>query len=340
MKSGMWRILKRPPWRTVIPGLLLLLLVPLGYAVWAPGKEVRDGRHDRGRNGIWLQHGWLGENGWFERNQKTNRIPEFRGVEKIQALAARLRQQHITDVFPHLCPTEITGEVAPVDDAQVERFLDGFEGFRVMPWIGGVLYLQVRPGDPKWRQRFTGSIEQLFRAHPRLAGVQLNVEPMPSGNADFLLLLDEVRNALPKGKVLSIAAYPPPTRWHPFPDVHWEEVYFRAVADRSDQMAVMLYDTSLKRDKLYQRLMADWTGEVLAWSAGKPVLLGVPTYHDAGVEYHDPKVETLQNALLGIHRGLARGGANNTAYQGVAIYCEWEMDEAEWGYWEQHFRRP
>jgi D-methionine transport system ATP-binding protein len=62
---------------------------------------------------------------------------------------------------------------------------------------------------------------------------------MPSGDSDFLKLLDAIRAVLPKGKLLSIAAYPPPTRWHPFPEVHWEQNYFREVAKRCDQVAVM-----------------------------------------------------------------------------------------------------
>src|SRR5262249_6556029 len=150
----------------------------------------------------------------------------------IMALAATLRGNHITDVFPHLCPCEITGEIAPVDSAQVERFLDAFPGFRVMPWVGGVLRSQARPIDLKWRARFIQSINQLMREHPRFAGIQINIEPMPSGNPEFLTLLEEIRASLPKDKLLSVAAYPPPTRWHPFPDVHWEEPYFRAVAKR------------------------------------------------------------------------------------------------------------
>jgi hypothetical protein len=85
--------------------------------------------------------------------------------------------------------------------------------------------------------------------------------------------------------------------------------------------------------------MAHWTDEVLTWSENKPVLLGVPAYADEGVEYHDPKVENLQNALLGIHRGLARRPLPAN-YQGVAIYCEWEMDTNEWRYFEKHFLKP
>jgi hypothetical protein len=91
--------------------------------------------------------------------------------------------------------------------------------------------------------------------------------------------------------------------------------------------------------KLYQRLMAGWTEEVLAWSEGKPVLLGVPTYNDAGVEYHHPDVENLRNALLGIHRGLSRRPLL-PSYQGIAIYCERETDADEWNYFREHFMKP
>jgi hypothetical protein len=43
----------------VTPGVLggvsaVLALTFLACAVWSPGLDVRDGRHDRGQNGIWL----------------------------------------------------------------------------------------------------------------------------------------------------------------------------------------------------------------------------------------------------------------------------------------------
>jgi hypothetical protein len=100
----------------------------------------------------------------------------------------------------------------------------------------------------------------------------------------------------------------------------------------------MMYDTAQLIPKTYQQLMADWTQEVFAWSEGKPVLLGVPTYDDAGVGYHHPRAENLTNALLGIHRGLSRQPLP-ADYQGVAIYCEWETSEAEWLYFREHFRK-
>ena len=233
---------------------------------------------------------------------------------------------------------EPTGQLPPVDREQAEQFLDVFEGFRVLPWIGGPNGASVRLNNERWRGTFTMSIQALLAQHPRFAGVHLNVEPLPNGDKDFLLLLDQVRTGLPSGKLLSIAAYPPPTRWHPFPDVHWDEAYFREVARRCDQVVVMMYDAAQKIPKTYQRLVADWTVEVLSWSEGKSVLLGVPTYDDAGMGYHDPDVENLHNALSGIHRGLS-WKALPANYQGVAIYSDWETSDWEWQYFREHFLR-
>jgi hypothetical protein len=283
--SQLLSTLRRPPWRTVVPLLTLPALLLAGYALWSPGVEVTDGRHDRGHNGLWLQHGWLGDDSWFERNHKKDRIPQFRDSARIAELAQRLRE--------------------------------GMEGVRVMPWVGGVLNDHCFPKIPGWRAAFIQSIQELLQAHPRLSGIHLNIEPWPSGDPDLLTLLDELRAALPPGKVLSVAAYPPPTRWHPYAEVHWEQAYFREVARRSDQLAVMMYDTALRGRKLYTWLMSEWTREILDWSGSTPVLLGLPAYH-------------------------ARLNANGLApnYQGVALYSDWELDESEWRHFREHFLKP
>ena len=327
----------RPPWRTIAGGGLLLCIFFGSYAAWQPGLDVRDGRHDLGKNGIWLSHGWLGANSWFIENGRTNELGKFRDPENIYKLAELLKQHHIKDVFPHLCPSDPYGKLPEMDEVQVERFLAAFADFRVMPWVGAPVGPSARIANAKWRAGFIGSITNLLAAHPGFAGVQINIEPLTSGDKDFLVLLEQIHAALPKGKLLSVAAYPPPTRWQPYPEVHWDENYFREVAQRCDQMAVMMYDTGLRVPKIYEHVMAKWTSETLLWSEGKPVLLGAPTYDDAGVEYHNPKVENLRTALLGIHKGLGTSLASN--YQGVALYCEWETDADEWSFFESHFMK-
>lgn len=331
-----WHHLKRPPWRTLLLLIAIFGVMGLGYLLWSPGKTIRDGRHDLHSNGIWLQHGWLGDDQWFTRNKRDKAL--FRDDQRIQGLADLLASHGIRYVFPHACPCDPSGSIAPVDSIQTERFLDHFGEFLVIPWIGGVLSVHCYPESPQWRTNFVSSAVDLLQSHPRLAGVQINIEPMPSGNADFLILLDELRHAIPAGKIISVAAYPPPTRWHPLPEVHWDEDYFRKVARRVDQLAPMMYDTAIQWPKIYQHLMSSWTRQVLDWSGDTQVLLGIPVYDDAGVGYHFPDVENLQNALAGIHAGISRYKSLPKHYAGVAIYCEWEMDPQEWEYFRREFQ--
>lgn len=330
----MAKFLKLPSRRATLIWLAILLLMPITWLAWTPGADIRDGRHDLGTNGIWMQHGWMGADEWFERNNKQ--ATRFRDPARLNETASLLKSHRIRFVFPHLCPAQPTGAIAPSDAAQVERFLDAFEGFEVLPWVGGVRGDSARIADQNWRTRFVLSCARLLEEHPRLAGVHVNIEPMPSGDPDFLALLGELRMWLPVGKKISVAAYPPPTYWQPTMDVHWDESYSRAVAARVDQAAVMMYDTSLRTPKLYEKLMKDWTREVLAWYAPKEVLLGVPAYDDVA-GYHDPGTENLRHAFAGIHAGL--GDSPPAHYTGVSIYCEWEMNEEKWRTYEERFEK-
>ena len=317
----------------IIAALAVILGIPaLGYLIWQPGNEAR--LPDFANNAIWIGHGWLGDDAWFIRNKH---VPaEFRREETITALLQKLADHRIKTVYPHLCPAQPDGKIAAYDDAQVERFLDLAEkyGIKVIPWIGGVLGESARPDDENWRRNFIASVEELLKKHPRLAGVQINIEPLPSGDADLLRLLDELRPVV-ANKTLSVAAYPPPTRWHRFPDVHWRLAYINRVARHCDQLAVMMYDTAIPLEKFYVKLMTDWTRQLAGAVCPTEceLLLGIPAYEDAGVGYHHPRVENIGSALRGIAASdrLDRIG-------GIAIYCEWEINEDKWQSWRNFIR--
>ena len=316
--------------------IVFLLTVILGgaalcYLLWDPGSDTP--LPDYSGNAIWIGHGWLGDDAWFERKQADR--TDFRSESKIAALFRRLADNKISIVYPHLCPARADGSIAHCDHEQTERFLDlaGQSGIRVIPWVGGVFGESACPADGEWRKRFVDSISELLNAHPRLAGVQVNIEPMPDGNTDFLTLLDELRAAIP-GKTLSVAAYPPPTAWHRFPDVHWSPGYLRSVAGRCDQVAVMMYDTAIPLEKCYIGLMTRWTAQLTESlrSTGCDLLLGIPAYEDAGVGYHHPRVENIISALRGIS-----AAAPGEDIRGIAVYCEWEMNETKWREWRGFF---
>ena len=317
----------------IAAALIIILGVPaLCYWVWQPGSC--EPLPEYANNAIWLGHGWLGDDSWFIRNKRNK--DDFRNVEKISALFKKLSDNKISTVYPHLCPAELNGKIAPYDSRQVERFLDLAEQYniKVIPWIGGVFEESARPADEKWRKNFVASVDDLLKKHPRLAGVQVNIEPMPSGNTDFLTLLKEL-HTVTQSKILSVAAYPPPTKWHQFPDVHWELTYIRQIAQNCDQLAVMMYDTAIPLEKFYIRLMTDWTNQLTAAvrSSGCELLLGIPAYEDANVGYHHPQVENINSALQGISASSRKNESN-----GIAIYCEWEMNADKWQVWSKAIR--
>lgn len=323
--------------RRLGPVLLLAIAIAavLAWHAWSPERSVIDGRHDLRTNGIWLQHGWLGDDGWFLRNRRDR--SRFRNVERIRELSVLLAGHGVRDVFVHLCPCTPDGRIAPADSLQTERFLDGFTGFRVLPWVGGVLGKHCFPESPEWRASFVSSVAELLEAHPRLAGIHLNIEPMPDGSEACLLLLDELRRAVSPGKIISVAASPPPMVFQPFSDVHWDEPYYREVARRSDQIVPMMYDTPVRSARLYRHIMRVWSMQVLDWSGSTPVLLGIPAYEDAGTGYHEAETENLGNAIAGIHAALETSPVLPENYAGVAIYCEWEMDVSEWATFRRVF---
>ena len=63
------------------------------------------------------------------------------------------------------------------------------------------------------------------------------------------------------------------------------------------------------------------------------IILGVPAYEDAGVGYHHPQVENINSALQGISASDRKNEVN-----GIAIYCEWEMNEDKWQIWRKFIR--
>ena len=52
---------------------------------------------------------------------------------------------------------------------------------------------------------------------------------------------------------------------------------------------------------------------------------------------HRARVETPENAILGIVAGL-RGLGGGGTFEGVALYAEWTTDPAEWAAYERLWR--
>ena len=97
----------------IIAALALVFGVLAGcYWIWQPGSNAS--LPVFADNAIWLGHGWLGDDGWFKRNNRN--MADFRDVEKCAVLMQKLRDNGIATVYPHLCPAQSNGRIASYDD--------------------------------------------------------------------------------------------------------------------------------------------------------------------------------------------------------------------------------
>jgi hypothetical protein len=149
-----------------------------------------------------------------------------------------------------------------------------------------------------------------------------------------------MRQAIGPGATLSIA-----TRriWPLFPNAPWPFVgriawrsnYYREVAKRVDQVAVMTYDSGLPLPCLYRQWTRFQAIEVsrAVEGTGVEVLLGIPTSEEETLT-HRPGAENMVSGLQGVIDGLNDLAARPSAVAGVAIYPYWETDETEWAVYE------
>lgn len=281
---------------------------------------------DRGENGLWLRYHW-----YFGR--KTD--------AEVRDLARRLRDDRIRDAFFHVRHARNDGSLAYRYPEEARRLLQVLRreapGVRAVAWVyagnerGAAWLSNVNLQDPAVRRRMVEEARWLV-TDCGFDGVQWDYEICPDGDAGFLELLDETHAALPPGKLLSVATPiwlpdPLPRRWG------WSDRYFSEVARRTDQMAVMGYDTAMYLPRAYVALMRAQAVHVTrAVRAGNPecrVLIGVPTY-GAGPPSHHAWSENLSMALKGVREGLADPRAAPEVFAGVAPFADYTTQPDEW----------
>jgi hypothetical protein len=290
---------------------------------------------DKGDNGLWMRRHWLHE----------DTTPA-----EIAALVENLKVRGVRRIYPFLGPPDREGWPDWRSKAGIVRYTPERAGaflkeihriapeIRVLPWSGGVLNRDVNLRDEAQRRAFAEHAKRLVALGAD--GVHLNIEPLPSGTAEYLALLREVKAAIGE-RTLSVAAYPPPTPLQPVEDVHWELPFMRDVCREADELAVMAYDTGVTSARVFENLIAQWTRELAATlpppqAGGCEWLMGVSAYDDDMV-YHRPEVETIEHSLNGVVAGL-RTVAAPEHFRGVAIYASFTTDERKWAIYDRLWR--
>ncbi|MFF4020328.1 hypothetical protein [Streptomyces sp. NPDC001843] len=313
--------------------LALLFLFPLLTAEVALRVnytgDTADGTYTRGKDAIWLGHAW---------------IDGRKDDQDVKNLARRLRGTGIRDLYVHSGPLEHDGTL-PSSDYPRARWLIAavhreLPGVRVQAWLGDVLATESPDGMRLERAATRAAVVRSTREilAAGFEGAHFDLEPLHSGDHDYLDLLDDLhRVTRDHDALLSVAAH----QIDPLPAFHsvwgalaghpkwWSQAYFGQVARRVDQIAVMSYDTMQPLQSLYGGYVAQQTS--LALEVTPPstdLLMGLPFYHENRFG-HWNHAETVPAAVRGVRLGLSRTDADRARF-GVALYVDFAATADDW----------
>jgi hypothetical protein len=290
----------------------------------------------QGKNAVWTAHHWVG---------KRHSQAEY------AALAGQMRDNQITDVYFHVGPFNEAGLIPlkryPYAKELVSGFKSAVPGIRVQAWMGqrekkggGPLDLS----DENVRKNMVATAGRFLDMG--FDGIHYNIEPVFTGDQDFIQLLSDTKAVTSQKKaILSIASQKPEfflgmawfcKRVHT-PGSFWKGHYYVEVANHVDQIAVMMYDTALPYRWLYAWMVSRKTKQLIDL-VGKRVLLyvGVPTYEEGGLNF-DPEVENVGAAISGIQRALESCEERELSNFGVAIYARWTTSADEWDVYRRNW---
>ncbi|MBT2384030.1 hypothetical protein [Streptomyces sp. ISL-11] len=329
--------IRRPRRRTVIRiaiALAVVLLLPPALAGTALRAAYAGSPPDdavtRGRDAIWLGHAWLDGR---------------KGPAELAGLKRKIADTGMRDLYVHAGPLEHDGTLPasayPRAKWLIENVHRELPGVRVHAWLGDKVVRRgegpngLRLDSAATRAAVVESARQVLKAG--FEGVHLDVEPVRTGDGSFLALLDALHPAVRSGGgVFSVAAQ----QIDPLPSMHraarlagspkwWTQRYFGQVARRTDQIAVMSYDTALPVESLYGGYVARQTALALqATPAGTDLLMGLPFYHTDDLGHHG-HAETAAAAVRGARLGLGREDRGRQRF-GLALYVDFAATEGDW----------
>jgi hypothetical protein len=259
-------------------------------------------------------------------------------VAEVREFVQQLARHGVKYVFLHVGPIESDGFIPVERYSRLGEFLSVARtyGDRIvfLPWMG-----QLRSKLPLDRievRRNIVSTSKRFIEEYGMAGLHLDIEPIVSGDSDFLFLLEDLKMAMGSDKILSIALeeYVPHALYrlaskfievNPFLSIQ----YVKKIDALADQIAIMTYENSIRSPSLYRYFVRQeviWMSRVLTHAR---LLIGLPTYDKASPTFY-PEAENIRNGLLGVVDGLNSWKMKRGVFEGVSLYGSWTTDDREW----------
>jgi spore germination protein YaaH len=260
---------------------------------------------------------------------------------EIVELAEDLKKQEVSDVYVYVSYLKTDDTFNATYDYAVDftrHFQAAAPDITLYAWLGVPISIERPDGSFVANRLNDAAIRQqiadfALKTVTELGfdGVHLNAELIPDGDEGFLQTLAAIRTVLPEGTPFSSTAHALRLQENvtlvPYPQVahHWTPSYLQHVANYTDQIALMAYDSGLPFPRDYRAWVYYQTRAAAVTLADTNVelMIGLPVSEE-WTWSHQTQAETLSNAL----DGLSSGFADET--DGIALYAHWEISDAEW----------
>lgn len=313
----------------------LAILLYSFYAYANYQTHLSNPKTNNGVNALWLRHSWVGD----KKEEK-----------EYKDLANKLKRYHITDGFFHVGPLDGDGNIPKERYLYASRLVEMmgkyYPELNTQAYIGQLIIESGGPLDiykEDVRYKIAKTADEFLKLG--FDGIHYDIESIPSGNKEFIDILDRTK-ALGSmdGKILSAATkkIEPSVifelvRAIPGTDPYWEPGYFKEVMRHVDQIAVMSYDTIMPTDWAYGTFMDKLTRRMITVmqevDSSKTVFMGIPTYEEESF-YFNAEAENEISGLKGIQIGLSKSDTKDINF-GVGIFAEWTTEEHEWEHYEK-----
>ncbi len=315
-----------------IVGLIFFGLFMVWYMLLGPSNDHPGSFYNRNENAIWAQHAWVDQPHTPTEIRNYVELLGFHGVR---------------DVYLHVGPIDSDGGIPPERYKELSNFLSVSRQYgdriRFLAWMGQ-LRSKLPLQDNAVRRRIVQTAQTLIHDYG-MDGIHYDIEPIVDDDTEFLYLLEDTKKAIGEDKILSVALP------ELIPDYvfrltrkiidlksYLASDYYHDVAERSDQVAVMTYENSIKQAWLYRYFIKNeviWLTQLFS-DLDTKVIIGLPTYDKASETFY-PDAENIESGLLGVIDGLNSWRSENDSFQGVALYGSWTTDEKEWQTLEKLF---
>lgn len=271
-------------------------------------------------------------------------------------LSSRMKKNNIKYAYIFAGPFNEDGTLPAFSSSQIAKesvsYLNSSNPeVTVLPWVGGIEGETVFLGDTLWVQTAISSIHSMMDVLG-LNAIHVDFEYVISGHSyldnkysgtsdittdEYGVKFNDFFNYLRKSDAslfVSTVVVSTGRDCKSWKRKHSMSELSKLIAD-VNQISFLFFDTSISRQRVFNEncmsLVVD-ISELRAKNSSVEYLIAIGSFinHPSLRSFRDMSIENIDNSLMVIRTNALKLTTMSPVVDGIAIYCDWQMDNREW----------